>query len=326
MYADYAGFDTIDDAFNSVGIQTESVSDTANKVSKECDDNGLQNLMDVKEEKTHQIFYGLTTEDREQAVLEGIVPRVYKNSTFDIEKIKENLRGQFKKSKGLYKIFKLNEYEAVCDGILSAIRMKKLPSRSYLIGAPNGFGKSSFVNECLITLRKQGFKVAPYISLWELAQIRVDNEHRIMNPYRKFKDEQTGVDYTEPNKIIGYMKKPEIITGRYSYSEYINADCLFVSFTDVISKDIESHTLYQLLSIRGAKGLPTIVMMSTSLEPYENDKVLKELVWDEIKAYNESDGCYDRVYHVSCYKQRAMGLDTKGATVDSSTGIVTQEM
>lgn len=311
----------MEDFFDSVGLKTESLSDTSKKLETEAEEAGLQTHI-KKEEKQHEIFYGLTNSDRDQAVYEGVIPKTYKNATFDIEKIKDNLRLQYKRSGGLYKIYRLPAYTDLCLEILSTIRMKRLPGRSYLIGAPNGFGKTSFVTECLITLRRQGFKVAPYISLWELAQIKVENEHRILSPYKRFKEDTSNYAYTEPNTTVGYMKKPEIVTGRYSYSEYINADCLFVSFTDVISKEIESHTLYQLLSIRGAKGLPTIVMISTSLEPYENDRTLKEQVWDEIKAYDEEKDCFDRVFHVSCYKRKNIGLDSKDEIIDSDTGVV----
>lgn len=312
---------SIDEALDTLNVETELLDKTNVKLKEEAEKAGM-NVIYKEKEKAHKIFYGLTEEDREQAVIEGIVPRTYKYSAFDLDKIKDNLRAQYKKSKGLYKVYRLKDYSQICLEILSTIRMKKLPGRSYIIGAPNGFGKSSFVNECLITLRKQGYKVAPYISLWELAQIRVDNEHKIMNPYRKYKEDNRDYSYTEPNKVVGYLKKPEIVTGRFSYSEYINADCLFVSFTDVISKDIESHTLYQLLSLRGIKGLPTIVMISTSLEPYENDRALKEQVWDEIKAYDENKDWYDRVYHVSCYKRKNIGLENKDEEVDSDTGVV----
>lgn len=223
----------------------------------------------------------------------------------------------------MYVIRGFNKYIEACCGILSAIRTRQLPALSYLIGAPNGFGKTSFVVEGIITALKQGYTTAPYISLWELSQIRVDNELKMMNPYRRYKDE-TGTIYTDTNMPENpNYKNPEIVTGRFSYSEYVNADILFVRFTDVISKDIESHTLYQLLSIRGPKGLPTIATMSTSLEPYLNDKKLKELVWDEILAYKEDKNNYDRIYHVSTYKRRTTGsLELKTIEFDKETGVI----
>lgn len=315
--------DFLDTLFDSVGVSTETIADTHEKLNVEAKSaDMIINANSKKSDKSEALFYGLTNADRDQAVYEKIVPSAYRDACFDENKIKNNIRLQYQKSGGLYKVYRFKEYTEICNTILSSIRMKRLPDRSYLIGAPNGFGKSSFVNECLITLRRQGYRVAPYISLWELAQLRVDNEHRIMDPYKRFKKEGGEVVYKDPNTVHGYMKVPTIITTGYSYSEYINADCLFVGFTDVISKDIESHTLYQLLNIRGAKGLPTIVMISTSLEPYENDRTLKEYVWDEIKDYDENKKSYDRVYHISCFKKKALGLDNKNEVVDKDTGII----
>ena len=61
--------------------------------------------------------------------------------------------------------------------------------------------------------------------------------------------------------------------------------------------------LQHLLYVRGTKGLPTIAMISTALTPYLNDPNLAEFVWDEIIDRSKSDKpCYDRVKHVSCYK------------------------
>jgi hypothetical protein len=317
--------DNFDNALDSIGLEVESVKNTHEKLEEESKESGMGiNQQRQASGNSQKIFYGLSCNDRDQAVKEFIVPKAYENASFDIEKIKDNLREQYLKNK-IYKVKKFDKYTGICQEILSTIRMKQLPRCSYLIGAPNGFGKTSFVNECLITLRKQGYKVVPYISLWELAQIKVDNEHRIMKPYRKFKEENGTVIYSDPNKPVGYSKSPEVITGRFSYSEYINADCLFVSFTDVVSKDIESHTLYQLLNIRGIKGLPTIAMISTSLEPYENDVNLREQVWNEIKAYSEKEYCYDRIYHVSCYKQKSLGINNKGDIIENDTGIIMGE-
>lgn len=308
----------IDDAFESAGVKTDNSS---KELMDSAKDAGMKVEVNKKEE-AKQIVYNILPSDRDLAVNMYIVPEKYRNAYFDVDKIKANLREQYTKNGKLYKVYKFNDYVSVCTAILSNIRMHVLPTRSYLIGAPNGFGKTSFVNECLITLIKQNYKVAPYISLSELAQIRVDNEHRLMNPYKKYKEVNSDYTYTEMNIKAGYQKVPEVVTGRYSYSEYINADCLFVYFTDVVSKDIESHMLYQLLTIRGAKALPTIVMMSTSLEPYENDMILKEQVWDEIKDYSESSNSFDRVYHVSCYKHKNLALDNKDETVDNDTGVV----
>ena len=98
---------------------------------------------------------------------------------------------------------------------------------------------------------------------------------------------------------------------------------MFVHFTDVVSKDLESHVLYQLLNIRGSKGLPTIAMISTSLEPYIKDTMLRELVWNEILEYDVDANSYDRLIHVSCYKKKNLDFSKNDKdTVENDTGIV----
>ena len=308
-------------AFEDFGIDTEDIDKTNQKIIDETKDTDIQVNPIQIEDNTVKPLYTITPDDRDQAVKERIIPEGYRDAFFDIDKIKNNIMTQYAKSK-VYKVYGFAKYTEICNTLLTTIRMGRLPERSYIIGAPNGYGKTSFVTECLILLRARGYRAVPYISLWELAQIRVDNEHRIMDPYKKFKKEDENVVYYEKNQSSNWLKKPQIITNGYSYSEYINADCLFVAFSDVISKDIESHTLYQLLNIRGAKGLPTIVTISTSLDPYENDKFLKEYIWDEIKDSNENRKCYDRVFHISCYKRKELGLDSKGSNGDKNTGII----
>lgn len=323
--------EAFDSAFDSFGMETENIASTGDKLRVEAKDNGIETFgVENRSKDRGKLFYGLTDYDRQQAVDEFIVPMAYKNATFDIDAIKQNLKAQWIKHGKIDTVHKFKQYTQVCNEILSCVRMKMLPQRSYLIGAPNGFGKTSFVNECLITLRKQGYRVVPYISLWELAQLRVENEQRIMRPYKTFTvsdtDKGEKVLYHEPKRLdkdTKFDKRPEIVTGRFSYSEYVNADCLFVHFSDISSKEIESHALYQVLSIRGSKGLPTIVMLSTSLKAYEADAKLKEYIWNEIVACDERKNCFDRVYHVSCYKLR--DIESKMSTknkLDKDTGIV----
>ena len=127
------------------------------------------------------------------------------------------------------------------------------------------------------------------------------------------------------NEIIGneYIKRPDKIENIFSFRDYINSDCLFTFFTEETAREIESYMLSQILQMRGAKGLPTIVMMSKSLDLYLKQPKLKQYIWDEILAYSEVDNCFDRVYHISCYKMPRQGkLGEKGENIESDTGIV----
>jgi hypothetical protein len=309
---------TVEESIRELGIKEEVAEDTNKRINSECEQSGITYYKNV-ENKNNKLEIDINNIDRDIAVREKLIPNEYRDAKYSVDKIRNNIRAMYSRDKR--KTRKFEEYVSTCSGILSTIRMGNVPNRSYIIGAPNGFGKTSFVNEALITLRKYNKSVAPYVSLLELAHIRAEEEKRIMRPFRRFVDE-SGIAYTEPSEV-SINKIPQEIVGAYSYTEYINAECLFVHLTDVISKDIESHTLYQLINIRGVKGLPTIVMMSTSIEPYFNDRILKELVWDEILAHSEEDGQFDRLYHVSTYRDRHVSvIDCESENIENDTGII----
>lgn len=303
----------LDNALESIGIKVEDTTGMVEKLRDNTpnDSNMVVSATDEEKLKRFYIMEGVSEADRAQAVTDYIVPFAYKNAVFDVERIKSNIKKARTREK-LYKVKNFAKYQEICEKILNGLRMDKLPDMSYIIGAPNGFGKTSFVTECLITLRHYRINVVPYISLWELAQLKVENEVRLMSPFKKFTEDTAdgSVTYVEPaEQKYNAVKKPKIVVNNFSYSEYINADCLFVFLSGIESKEIESYTLKQVLSIRGAKGLPTIVMCSESLLPYENDQKLREYVWAEIKAYSEDVGTYDRVFHISCWKDKTFTLN-----------------
>ena len=319
------------DVFDSLGIETEDVKATNIKLVNEAESVGI-NLGTIKrdiDEEQHKIFYGLTKEDRQIAVDTSLVPDVYKDSAFNEEMIRANLVEQRQELKDTYTIRNFSDYIKTCNGILSAIRMKKLPDKSYIIGAPTGFGKTSFVTECLITLNRHGFRVAPYITLSELNVLRVEEEKRLMSPFivnesysSELKKDRALVYSYNINK--GEAKTPRTVVGCFSFSEYINSDCLFVALTGVNSKVTESYMLKQLLMMRSMKGLPTIVTTDVSLDIYFIDTNIKENIWVEMLIKKEKQYCYDRLFHVSTYKFKESGsrLSSKNMNIDYETGIV----
>ena len=113
--------DFLDSVLDNIGVKTEETSETNEKLYSECKEAGMDVIEPKVKEEQHKIFYGLTNEDRHIAVQKHIVPQAYKDSAFDIDKIKENIRAMFKHSKGAFTTHKLSEYEQVCNGILSAI-------------------------------------------------------------------------------------------------------------------------------------------------------------------------------------------------------------
>ena len=259
----------------------------------------------------------------EAAVKMGIIPEVYKDATFDLERVKQNVLEQNSKLVRKFKVKRFDEYESITNGILATIITKSIPNRSYIIGAPSGFGKTSFVITCLKFLFRQGRRCVPFVSLTDLAQVKVANDMRLKagltsDVYVKNEALNTVNDsgymefFYEKLGETAYVKRPVNVTELYSWSEFMNADVLFTYFTDVSSKVIESDILKTILTTRGVKGKPTIVMISTSLDPYKNDKNLAEFIWNEILSYKDDDSSeYDRVKHVSCYKEYKTAIETK---------------
>jgi hypothetical protein len=268
---------------------------------------------------------------RNLAVKLGLVPERYKMAEFSEEKIKENIKKEHSLAGHKFVVRRMTDYFEVVTEIINSIQRKQLPSRSYLIGAPNGFGKQSFATDCIVYSLMNGWKTVPYISLSELAELKVANDKVLMRglmgyeakseviPFN-FNAGEYDVDgtYTEYSYTVNtaddLIKRPMVLTGQYSWSEYINAPVLFCFFSGQESKVVESQILYTLLSIRSAKGFPTIVTMSTSLNLYKNDPYIGKYVWNEIQSYNPNDTSYGKVYHVSCYKDYTTQINREKRT------------
>ena len=250
---------------------------------------------------------------REAAVKLGIIPEAYKDCSFDIDRIKSNIVKQNSKTLRKFRVKRFNDYQAVSEGLISTIISNKIPDRSYLIGAPNGFGKTSLANTCIAMLYQQGKVCVPYISLSELAEIRLAEQRQIASGltsrtyYNRVEYEVSTIqEYFEACygdfESLTYKKEPINILGKFSWSEYMEASVLFCYFTDVTSKVLESEMLKTILTIRGTKGLPTVVFISTSLQPYTGDEYLYNYVWNDILESDKEAKNYDRVIHISCWK------------------------
>lgn len=283
----------IKNAFSEIGVavkKSEVVEENVYEVVRDGDNRVEENSV----EEQGPTF--ITRTDREIAVAGNVIPEAYIDSEFNIDRIRANLVRVTDKEN--FRIMNFEKYTNTLNGIISLLRMRKLPEMSYIIGAPNGFGKTSFVVECLVTMVKNQWLTVPYISLSELDEIRVQNEIKLMNSKRLILDKK------EDDEPDSWEKKPVTITGSFSWSEYINAKCLFCFLSSVSSREEESKILSHILNVRGAKGLPTIVFTSTSLVPYTKDPMLYEYYWSEMLTYNDSAGNFDRMRHISCYKQR----------------------
>ena len=296
-----------------------------NRISSLFSDGGIEirdeEALRRKEKLESRSSYLTMSEDsvndlRERAVKLGLIPNGYKDARFNREKIKDNIIKQQNVSGHKFKVIRHDEYFDTVESIINTVSTGSLPDKSYLIGAPNGFGKQSFATDCILASLRNGWITVPYISLLELAELKTANDKVLMRglmgmeteiakqPFNfntgKYMDAEyyyyaIGDKYTD-------IKSPTIITGQYSWSEYINAPLLVCFFSGIESKLVESQTLYSLLNIRSAKGYPTIVTISTALDMYEKDPIIGRYVWKEILAYNEDSADLNRVLHVSTAK------------------------
>lgn len=286
------------------------------------DDEALRRKEKLAESSSYLTMSKKSVEDlKNMAVKLGVIPYIYKDMTFDKADIQKSIASQQAISGHKFKVSGFDDYYNTCMAILNTVSAKKLPSRSYLIGAPNGFGKRGFATECLLASLRNGWIAVPYISLNELAEIKTANDKVLMRGLMGLETEiahqpfnfNTGKYETDSEVVESYyyamgdkytdVKSPTVVTGRYSWSEYINAPILICFFSGIESKVVESQTLYTLLGIRAAKGLPTVVMMSTSLDIYQKDPVIGRYVWNEILAYDDRQFDVGRVLHVSTFKR-----------------------
>lgn len=307
------------DALKLAGVAIEEV-----KGDQEVNSDNLEVLETEEEKKINSIITTkITKATREACVRASIIPEAYINTEFDANKVRDNYKEQSINTKK-HEMIKFDDYIGITCSILSLIRAGQKLRGSYIIGAPNGLGKTSFVHTALMLMYQRRMRVVPYISLSEIAELRLENERRLargldvklssrfngenityqndrMDPERsKYVD----MSYYSDIEDRDYYKKPTVITGQYSYSEYLNAEILFCFLTEPSSKEIESYTLKSVLEIRSAKGLPTIVMVSTSLNPYKNHNVIGPLIWQEILSYSNNKKSFDRLEHISCFRMQ----------------------
>ncbi len=252
------------------------------RVKCNCIINGTVKESEVKAEKP---MYHVTGAQKEMAVYRKLIPEARQNDEFEEQFVRDRVIEMCEAQNCKVKDFQ--KYVDTLNDIIVAISVSVL-RKSYIIGSPNGFGKTTFANTCIKRLDAMGKKASPYISLFELAELRAEYE----------------------KKMLGYIKK-EVKEAEaegtlsdidYTWTDYMKSDVLFTYLTTLENKKLEVKLLKTIVDIRGPKGLPTIVFTSSSLKPYLQDADLKRFVWDDILAYNdESAGC-DRLMHRSCFK------------------------
>lgn len=230
--------------------------------------------------------YYVNNADKVSILAKKLVPDARIDDEYSEDILKENL-AKICEAQGCG-IKGFGEYTSALNEILVAISTGTL-RKSYIIGSPNGFGKTTFANTCIKRLDKMGYRAVPYISLFELAELRMIYERMLLG-YLKKRVEKDEEDTDDSEEFT------------YTWRDYLRADVVFTYLTILENKKIETAILKALLDIRGPKGLPTIVFTSSSLVPYLNDVTLKKVIWDDILAYSDDCDKADRLIHKACFK------------------------
>ncbi len=259
---------------NYTGYITDSL--TGLKVKCSC---GLSGNTTKKKEKGET---ALKVKINNSDMLSKIIPQQRLNDEFSTDISAENVR-EIALFQGC-EIVNFDKYIDTLNNILTTINSHKL-DKSYLIGAPNGFGKSTFVYTALKRLIARDKKVVPYISLSEIAKLKIEEDDYCLYRLRNSKNKEVTVH------------------SEFKWSDFVNADVLFTYLSAVESKEIESAILFNLLQLREKKGKPTVVFISTSLNPYTSDNRLRQYYWNEMLEYIPNRHRLDRLTHISTYKQ-----------------------
>ena len=211
----------------------------------------------------------------------------------------------------------MNLYLSTLNELLTMLRMRQVPNKSYIIGASNGFGKTTFANTAIKIMSANGMKAVPYIGLTELAEKWATHLENI----------KSRIELKEFKKKDKFIKDDEDedcdIQVEYDWGDYVNADLAIVNLTSTAEEVmwIETQTLKALLESRDKKGKPTIVFTSESLDWYFNcERISKYMMSHIIEAqanensrkknefgnknddvYNVMENRYDKLEHISVF-------------------------
>lgn len=185
--------------------------------------------------------------DAESAVANGLIPEHRKADIFNEKRVKEVATKVGQVLQVSYVNGSFTKYLAELDNISARIRNNIKLGGSYMIYAPNGFGKTTFANECIKTLFAQEKKCVPYTSLIALARERKK--------------------YIERKELFGSGGSKKANT--YNWMDYIDASVVFLFVdTDML---VENKQVWGLLStILEERRKPTIIFTEVPLNTRES--------------------------------------------------------
>lgn len=290
-----------------------------------------------------------------EAMTSGLIPRRRANDLLDFREMGDRVAALCRESGEKVDMQAFENYKNAMRNVLAYLSSNQELDYSLLLSAPNGFGKTTFVYSCLKLMLMNGLRVVPFISLFELSQLRydymnnttwrhldgynkTDTEERIMkeasysnlltnNFKKKSVDndlEETEIE-TSVNKPFYEMTDSEkdayimdIKSKKYTYKDYLDSDILFCQLSVAEQAYLEISTLKAILDYRGLRCKPTIIITDRDIETYKKTTGMATDVYflNDMLTKDYKYATYDRAYMVTVKKERKRGLNVKaGETV-----------
>lgn len=307
------------------------------KIKCDCVDR-YKELKSSKEGTVHGIMKVKGTALLTECMELGLIPRRRINDLLGFREMGDRIGALCKENGESINVYDYEMYKTAIKNVLSCFVVNKELDYSILFSAPNGFGKTTFVYSCLKLLVLNGKKVVPFVSLFELAQKRLDymtdttwrkgddyytdTERKMManasyngriQYNKKLKLEQVDEEeITEPKKFIDMTdaEKDIYIQGikdkNYTYKDYLDSDVLFCQLSVAEQSYIEISTLKSIMDYRGLHCKPTIIITDRNIEAYKSSVGMATDVYllTDMLTKEEKFATYDRALLVAVKKER----------------------
>lgn len=317
------------------------------KIKCECVDR-YKELKSSKENSVHGMIKvqgkGLLTQCMEL----GLIPRRRVNDLLGFREMGDRIGAICKENGESINLQDYEIYKTAMKNVLASLVANKDLDYSILFSAPNGFSKTTFVYSCLKLLLLNGKNVVPFVSLFELAQKRLDymtdttwrkgdnfltdTEKKLMAnasygnrlKYDKKmkvseeneedvveeKEEKKFIDMTDSEKDI-YIQT--IKNKSYTYKDYLDSDLLFCQLSVAEQSYIEISTLKSIMDYRGLHCKPTIIITDRNIEAYKSSIGMATDVYliTDMLTKEEKYATYDRALLVAVKKDRKSKLKVK---------------
>lgn len=166
------------------------------------------------------------------------------------------------------------------DGIITGLRLGKLPTKSYAFGIENGIGKTTFAITAMKIAASHGFSIVPFIDMSALAEKYLEYSYKMKASYERIKR--------------GLEEEEEKTVSKFDWRSYVEADLCIVSLTggNANIAYVELDTLMTLLARRADSRKATIVLMRTPVEYYTKFEEVRKYLIKEIFTMNTKQGSY----------------------------------